>query len=138
MEITMKRFTGKIESGTYEVILIDNSVAMTYMKADFSSGWTSQKTEFRIPVPNFFSIEDRLFSDAGPSLDEDGNDEVASCRVTEDEDGDPGLTVTITNSHTREFVEWTFAPERSYGPLFGNGWNDVLHDIVDGMETEQA
>ncbi len=132
----MKRFTGETSNGVYEVILIDNSIALVYVELGGASGWQAQKTEFRIPAPGFFSIEDSMFRDIGP-IGED-KDEPISCRVAEGENGESELTVTLTNDRTRHSAEWTFTAERVFGPLFTDEWGEVLRDIIGGMETDPA
>jgi hypothetical protein len=50
-------------------------------------------------------------------------------------DGESELTVKLTNRKPRQSVEWEFASERNYGPLYTDEWGQVLRDIVDGMDT---
>lgn len=138
----MKRFTGETSNGVYEVILIDNSLALQYVELGGEGSWQAQKTEYRIPTPDFFSIEHYMFGDI--DTPEEDEEEPISCRVTEGADGESELTVKLTNLLTQESVEWTFTAERSYGPLFIDKWGTLLRDIMqdgvnlDGDDTETS
>lgn len=131
----MKRFTGETSNGVYEVILIDNSIAVSYIELGGAGGWQAQKTEYRLPTPDFFSIEDYLFGDIDTSGDGDEDkDELIACRVTEGKDGESELTVKLTNLHTQKSAEWVFTEARSYGPLFSDKWGKLLRDIMQGSD----
>lgn len=121
----MKRFTGETSNGVYEVILIDNSLAMEYVALG-GGGWQAQKTEYRMPTADSISIEHYLFGDIDTSEEEE--DPIA-CQVTEGKDGEE-LTVKLTNLQTQKSAEWVFTDESSYGPLFRDKWGNLLHDVM--------
>lgn len=137
----MKRFTGETSNGMYTVTLIDNSVHVEYvgLSGDTDENWEAQKTEFRSPTPEFLSIERTILGAGYPDdyehdFGDDGEvEDPITCRVSEGDEGESELTVTLTNTATRWSVEWTFTRERPYGPIYSDHWNTVLRDIVDGM-----
>lgn len=121
----MKRFSGETSNGVYEVILIDNSLAMEYVALG-GGVWQAQKTEYRMPTADSISIERYLFGDIDTS---EGEEDPIACQVIEGKDGEE-LTVKLTNLQTQKSAEWTFTDESSYGPLFRDKWGNLLSDVM--------